>query len=136
MKQKILVIKYWVSASIKKVLTLFSFLAPVRRSITFTSGYRKISIPKDDILYIESHDSEVWVYTRDGKFFRNKKCISQWETLLGLDFLRIHRSYLVNIDQTRLVAAGRVAVGNTEVPISRKYKKAVRVAFSVTSDGK
>ena len=56
---------------------------PSTKPITFFSGYRKVSLYRDDILYIESRDSEVWVVAKDGQSYRNRNGISQWENLLG-----------------------------------------------------
>ena len=51
--------------------------------------------------------------------------ISQWANLLGDDFLRIHRSYLVNIAVATLASPDSVTVCGTELPVSRKYKDSV-----------
>lgn len=99
---------------------------PADRPVTFYSGYRKVSLKKEDILYIESRDAEVRVFARDGRQYRNWTGISQWENLLGEDFLRIHRSYLVNVRAACVTAPDRVAVGGTGLPVSRKYKESVR----------
>ena len=50
--------------------------------------------------------------------------------LLGEGFLRIHRSYLVNAASAKLVSADTVSVGETKLPVSRKYKESVISAFS------
>ena len=94
--------------------------------ISFTSDYKRVSVNIQDISYVESRDSEVWVFTCDGGSFRNKTGISQWENLLGDGFLRIHRSYLVNISQAVLASSDSVSVGNVQLPVSRKYKEAVQ----------
>ena len=99
---------------------------PTGRPITFTSDYRKVSLKKEDILYVESRDSEVWIYARDGQAYRNKTGISQWENLLGAGFLRIHRSFLVNIADATLTAPDVVSVGSQSIPVSRKYKDSVK----------
>ena len=67
-------------------------------SITFYSDRKSVTLSVNDIAYIESNDTEVHVVTLDGKLYRNKTGISQWENLLGEPFIRIHRSYLVNAD--------------------------------------
>ncbi len=103
---------------------------PTARPVTFTSDYRKVSLMKDDILYVESRDSEVWVYARDGQSFRNKTGISQWENLLGTGFLRVHRSFLVNISDATLTAPDEVTVGSQSIPVSRKYKDSVKAVIS------
>ena len=94
---------------------------PVARPITFTSDYRKVSLKKEDILYVESRDSEVWIFTRDGGQFRNRTGISQWENLLGPGFLRVHRSFLVNLAEATFAPGDVVSVGGQSIPISRKY---------------
>lgn len=102
---------------------------PVARPITFTSDYRKVSLKKEDILYVESRDSEVWIFTRDGGQFRNRTGISQWENLLGPGFLRVHRSFLVNLAEATFAPGDVVSVGGQSIPISRKYKDSVKAVI-------
>lgn len=105
---------------------------PTEQPITFTSDYKKVSLKKEDILYIESRDSEVWIVTRDGRQYRNKTGIGQWENLLGCDFLRIHRAFLVNLSEATLSAPDLVSVGGNTIPVSRKYKESVKAVLSVS----
>ena len=102
---------------------------PTDRPISFTSDYRKVSLKKEDILYVESRDSEVWIVTRDGRQYRNKTGISQWENLLGTGFLRVHRSFLVNVSDAVLTAPDLISVGGQEIPVSRKYKESVKTVL-------
>lgn len=95
------------------------------RSITFVSNRRSVELLVSEILYVESNDTEVWIYATDDRKFRNKTPISQWENLLGEDFVRIHRSYLVRRAAITEVAADSVQVGKARLPISRKYSDAV-----------
>lgn len=102
---------------------------PADHPITFTSDYKKVSLSKQDILYVESRDSEVWITARDGRQYRNKTGIGQWENLLGSDFIRIHRSFLVRIADAALTAPDMVSIGGKSIPVSRKYKDSVTVVF-------
>ena len=102
---------------------------PTDRPISFTSDYKKVSLKKEDILYVESRDSEVWIVTRDGRRYRNKTGISQWENLLGSGFLRVHRSFLVNVSDAVLTAPDVISVGGQEIPVSRKYKESVKAVL-------
>lgn len=95
------------------------------RSITFFSERRSVTLPVSQIAYIESNDTEVRVVSVSGESYRNKTGIGQWENLLGEDFLRIHRSYLVNIHLATLENAETVCVRDVRLPISRKYKDIV-----------
>ena len=99
---------------------------PSTKPITFTSDYRKVSLKKEDIMYVESRDSEVWIVARDGQTYRNKTGITQWENLLGTGFLRIHRAFLVNKAEATLPSPDTICVGGHELPVSRKYKDSVK----------
>ena len=103
---------------------------PSTRPITFNSEHRKISLKKEDILYVESRDSEVWIMARDGQAYRNRNGITQWENLLGDGFLRIHRSFLVNVALASLGAQDTITVGDVQLPVSRKYKENVKAVLA------
>jgi DNA-binding LytR/AlgR family response regulator len=60
------------------------------------ADYRKVTLKVAEITYIESRDTEVWIHAADGRSFRNKTPITQWQNILENGFIRIHRSYLVN----------------------------------------
>lgn len=92
--------------------------------ITFTSDYKKISLDATEIRYIESHDTEVWLYATEDRIFRNRTGITQWENLLGEDFVRVHRSYLVRRDMIMTAGSEHVILSdNTEIPVSKTFRK-------------
>ena len=103
---------------------------PSTLPITFNSEHRKITLMKDDILYVESRDSEVWIVARDGQTYRNRNGITQWENLLGDGFLRIHRAFLVNVAASVLSSPETVHLGETQLPVSRKYKENVKAVLA------
>ncbi len=102
---------------------------PSERPVTFNSGYKKVSLRKEDILYIESRDAEVWIYARDGRQYRNRTGISQWEDVLGPGFVRIHRAFLVNRAEMKVLSSESVSVAGKELPVSRKYKDSVQQIY-------
>ena len=102
---------------------------PDDRPITFNYDYKKVSLNKGDILYIESRDSEVWIYARNGRQYRNRTGISQWEDVLGDGFVRIHRAFLVNRSDADMLSSESVRIAGKELPVSRKYKDAVQRTF-------
>ena len=99
---------------------------PTEHPVTFTSDYKKVTLKKEDILYVESRDSEVWIITRDGRQYRNKTGIGQWENLLGPGFLRVHRAFLVHTADATLTGPDTVSIGGQSIPVSRKYKDSVK----------
>ena len=104
------------------------FKAP-DRTITFFSERKSVTLTVAEIAYVESNDTEVRLVTASGDSYRNKTGISQWENLLGDDFLRIHRSYLVNIASASLSSPETVRVGDTDLPVSRKYRDNVKAVL-------
>ena len=110
-------------------LWLSKHLKPVSRTITFFSDRRSVTLDLSVIAYIESNDTEVRIVTVSGESYRNKTGIGQWENLLGEGFLRIHRSFLVNMELAVLVSSETVVVGDVRLPVSRKYREIVHSHF-------
>jgi two-component system LytT family response regulator len=62
-------------------------------------GPRIIIVPRDTIYYIEAADDYVMVYSAQGNHLK-EKTMKYFETHLpAKDFIRIHRSHIVNISQ-------------------------------------
>ena len=96
---------------------------PEVSTVSFTSDRHKVILSRGDIVYIESNDSEVWIYATEGRRFRNKTGITQWGNVLGEDFIRVHRSYIVR--KTAIVSITKEILtlsDGTEIPVSRKYR--------------
>ena len=97
-----------------------------KEQITFFSNRQSVTLARQEILYVESCDTEVWIHATDGRRFRNKTSISSWSRLLGAEYLRIHRSYLVRLSACTGVEHDNVVLGDVRLPISRKYKEVVQ----------
>ena len=119
----ILAMLFVVDTSVGKLLDKRYGKTP--KSITFISERKNVTLPTEQILYVESNDVETWVHTVGGEHYRNKTNISQWEHILEEGFLRTHRSFLVNERYVTKADAGGVMLGDVAIPVSRKYKEAV-----------
>ena len=105
---------------------LNKFFSPSLKEITFVSQRQSVTLDITELLYIESHDNEVWLYTRDGNHYKNRTPISHWENMLGERFLRIHRAYLVSLDAVTHATDDKVFVGSIPLPVSLKYREDVK----------
>jgi two-component system, LytTR family, response regulator len=56
-------------------------------------------ISLEEILYLEANDDYVNIYTTNGKFLKNKTMSFFERSLPPSDFCRIHRSYIIKINQ-------------------------------------
>ena len=97
------------------------------QEIEFISDRRKVKVMMSEIAYVESNDSEVWLHLNNGLTHRTKTTISQWSSMLDNgNFIRIHRSYLVNQQAISAHDASFVTILDQRLPISRKYKDSVQ----------
>ena len=81
-------------------------------------------IPLDQLFYIESLDDYVKVVTAETEYITREKITSISDKLPD-QFIRIHRSFLVNSEKIDSYTATKMSVLNTTLPISRTYSKHV-----------
>lgn len=67
------------------------------RIVIKDAGIIKI-IPAKDLLYVESQDDYVMLYTAEGRFLKNETMKYYENHLDTAQFVRVHRSYIVNIE--------------------------------------
>jgi two-component system LytT family response regulator len=98
----------------------------------------KISIvPTQDIFYIEAYDDYVKIFTEKDYFLKKKTMTYYESTLSSTDFLRVHRSFIVNLKQITRVEPyeknGHVVLlknGKT-IPLSRSGYVRLREALGI-----
>ncbi|MGB1039264.1 MAG: LytR/AlgR family response regulator transcription factor [Flavobacteriales bacterium] len=86
-------------------------------------------IPYRDIGYIIGSSSYITYCTTDGKITTTGILKQVEETLKPNVFVRVHRSYLVNIKKVTKMTSQEIFVRNSAIPLSRKYKKEVKQIF-------
>lgn len=70
----------------------------LERVVVKTGAKIKI-IPVSSIIYLEADDDYVKIHTDEGLFMKNKTMASFEEQLDPAEFIRVHRSFIVKIDQ-------------------------------------
>ena len=93
--------------------------------IYFRSDRKMVKVALNDILYVESLKDYVKVVTRN-KTITTKNAISTLEeNLPKINFLRIHRSFIVAIDKIESFNTEIIEIAKQELPISRMYRHEV-----------
>jgi two-component system LytT family response regulator len=99
--------------------------APQNQRIVIKDGSKIKIIPVQDIFYLEAADDFVKVFTKEGYFLKNKT-MSHFEQVLDpSQFVRSHRSYIVNLQQITRIDPyekdNHVAIlrSGAKVPVSR-----------------
>ncbi|MEI8203278.1 MAG: LytTR family transcriptional regulator DNA-binding domain-containing protein [Bacteroidota bacterium] len=67
--------------------------------VIIKKGDKIIIVPVEHISYIEAEDDYVMVYAQEGRFLKEKTMRTFEEQLNPTQFVRIHRSFIVNIQQ-------------------------------------
>ena len=90
----------------------------------------RMSIPITKIIYLESQRWSVIVHTEDENFKIVSKLGEEEKRLTAHGFIRIHQSYLLNMQYIEKFLSDRVFLkGQKEpLPVSRKYKDAAKRA--------
>lgn len=75
----------------------------------------------NEIQYIKSDNVYVEIFT-EGHRYIQRKFLGQIAEELPAQFVRIHRSYLVNMDRIDERKKNFVVIGEHKIPVSRKFK--------------
>ncbi|MEL7145976.1 MAG: LytTR family DNA-binding domain-containing protein [Bacteroidota bacterium] len=93
-------------------------------AIRITSNRKSHLLMPDDIQYVESLGNYVKIHTVEQSLVSKEK-ISKLQERLPEEFLRIHRSFLVNTNHIQSFGKEFLMINDQQLNISRTYKKAV-----------
>jgi DNA-binding LytR/AlgR family response regulator len=93
--------------------------------VFFKVDKKMIKTKMADVLYIESIKDYVKVKTSDKEIVTQQKISYLEESLPREQFLRIHRSFIVNLEKIDAYSATDVEIGKHSIPIGRNYKNDV-----------
>ena len=91
------------------------------------AGRKTVRVLFDEIEYIESLGDYVKIILTQGKNIITREKISRLQKRLPSDFLRIHRSYLVNRNRITAFSREEVSLGDATLPVSRTYRQEVNL---------
>lgn len=90
------------------------------------SEYRLLRIPFSDIEFIEGLKDYVKIYiSGEAKAVLSLMSIKSLEDgLPSTNFMRVHRSFIVNLDKVRVIERNCIIMSGRAIPISDSYRKA------------
>ena len=97
-----------------------------RDSIAIRADHKTTIVRYSNIVYLESAGEYIRLHLADGTKLVTLFRLKNMESSLPSDrFMRIHRSYIVNLDYVTSYTKGRVyIVGDEDVPVGENYKDA------------
>ena len=82
-------------------------------------------IDLSDLLYIEAYGNYTKLFLKEEMIVSHEK-ISHYESILtDVNFLRIHKSFIVAIDKIKFIEGNRVIINGNEIPIGQTYKSRI-----------
>jgi DNA-binding LytR/AlgR family response regulator len=86
-------------------------------------GTEYVRVFLSEVLYIKAMKPYLRFVLSDNRKCVSKGYLSDFESVLpGDQFCRIHKSYIVSLRYARRYSVKEVLVGDTRVPIGRRYK--------------
>jgi DNA-binding LytR/AlgR family response regulator len=85
--------------------------------------YKKIFLK--NILFIESMENYVVIYTGESKETVHTTLKQILQSLPDRTFLQVHRSYIVNASQIKAIEGNQLVIGKYKIPIARNLREEV-----------
>ena len=93
------------------------------------SGFKSLKVKFEEILYIEGLKEYVTIYTLNHKSIK-LDTLKNLETILPNNkFIRVHKSYIVNIDFVSAYFGNTLEIRDQNIPVGRVYKDLVNQLF-------
>ena len=97
-------------------------------------------IESEDILYFEADNNSTDIHLNNGEMITAFKTLKHFETVLPThQFLRIHNSYIINVNQVSRIHTGNTVCyiknSTTKLPFSKSYKENVDLIISRIAGG-
>ena len=94
-----------------------------KESIFIKSNKKTFQVRFDEIIYIEGLGDYINVYTTKTHFVTNVSMKKMEEQLPIVQFIRIHKSFIVNLSKVNSIEGNLVEIGNKKLGIGNNYRK-------------
>lgn len=98
-----------------------SILRKQIKSITIKDGYDFIKINHDAILFVKSDNNYIDIQTTSKKHSVRQSLEGFLEEIANPNFIRVHRSYIVNSSKIQKKTNSSLFIENQEIPFSKMY---------------
>lgn len=97
-------------------------------------------IDSDDVLYFEADNNSTDIHLNNGEMITAFKTLKHFETVLpSHQFLRIHNSYIINVNHVSRIHTGNTVCyiknSTTKLPFSKSYKENVDLIITRIAAG-
>lgn len=113
----------------KTVMRLVKQLPEKKESHTLClKSYKDFQyLDTDEILYLKADNNTTDFHMKDGSTISAFKTLKTFETKLPSNFIRVHQSYIINVNYVSRINYGKsicaLKTNNTQLPFSKSYKE-------------
>lgn len=93
--------------------------------------HRIIKVMYSDILWVEAYDNYSFIVTAEQKYLVSSTLKDMEHKLPPQNFVRVHRSYIANLDKVEALEENAVVFSKGEIPIGKSYKKTLMSRFNI-----
>lgn len=125
---------------IKKILPKFEISKEEKPLIICVKSYGDYRfIEAKDICYLQADNNSTDIHLFNGEMITAFKTLKHFENVLSFPFVRIHNSYIVNIDYVSRIHTGNsvcyIKNTTTKLPFSKSYKENVDAIINSITKG-
>lgn len=96
----------------------------ITESIYVRSEYQMVKVELDKVEYIEALDDYVKIHFTDKSTVMTLMILKKLQEKLTYNkFIRVHRSYLVNLSKIKTIVNRKIQLSHIEIPIGETYAK-------------
>lgn len=93
-----------------------------KQDVVIKSNGSYVRLSHDDILYVESMGDYVKYVTAEKPYITHSTMRTAEEALNNNGFLKVHRSYIVNVKKIQSFSENNVVINGVQIPVSKTNK--------------
>lgn len=121
-------------ATIVQLLEIITYLIEQKKQmkkLLLKSNEDMILVTVSDILYLEARNQDIRIVTAEQEYMRRYNLRDYEQELSGYNFVRNHRSYLINLAHISKISGKEIVMDNGErLPLSRTKEGVVKGALN------
>lgn len=115
-------LEYWLDIALREMQKNSSYGFPIDKGMSY--------VKLEDIYYFEAAGNYTYLYTKDGKLLVCENLKACQDKMSGTPILRIHKSYLINMQNVKKWESEQVLLMNdARFTLGRLYKKEARNTY-------
>ena len=121
----------------KRRVEIASAGTSVKNNLTYTDSIfvknkkRLEKLLLKDIIWIEAYDIYAMIKTEKSQFLLSHSLKTVEERFPSSHFIRVHRSYIVNLERVEAIEESNLVVLNNQIPIGKTFKEKLMTRLSI-----